>query len=182
MFKIFGLNRKEKIKIRELASVYSKTLFEVTEAGFEEIIDFINDNSKFEESPNIGKENILWFLLIVFVANKHLMSDYFEADQTLKLQSSCLDELIEYLAVDEAIVKEMLYEYEAFFKSLFTDDIKVEKVMAKSIFLKYKLNDFQGELLKNQNEPNPVFLQELTDLMGHFIWNWPNYMEKYKLV
>ena len=61
MFKIFGLNRKEKIKIRELASVYSKTLFQVIDASFEEIIDFINDNSKFEESPSIGKENILGF-------------------------------------------------------------------------------------------------------------------------
>lgn len=182
MFKIFGLNRKEKIKIRELASVYSKTLFEVTDAGFEEIIDFINDNSKFEQSPNIEKENILWFLLIVFVANKHLMADYFEDNQTLKLQSSCLDELIEYLAVDEAILKEMIFDYEAFFKLQYDDGVKVEKIMAISIFKKYNLNDFQGELLKNQNEPNPVFLQELTDLMGHFIWNWPNYMEKYRLV
>ena len=29
--------------------------------------------------------------------------------------------------------------------------------MARSIFIKYNLNDYQGKLLKNQNEPNPVF-------------------------
>lgn len=182
MFKIFGINRKEKIKVPELATVYSKTLFDVTNAGFDEIIDFINDNSKFEHSPNIKKQDIFWFLIIVYVANKHLMSDYFDAEVSLKMQSCSTNELIDYLEKDEAIVKEMLFEYEAYFKSHFTSDVRIEKIMAKSIFLKYNLNEFQGELLKNQNEPNPVFLQELTDLMSHFLWNWPSYMEKYRLV
>jgi hypothetical protein len=54
--------------------------------------------------------------------------------------------------------------------------------MAKSIFVKYNLNDFQGELLKNQNEPNPVFLQELTDLLGLFTWNWSDYLVKFKVI
>lgn len=182
MFKIFGLNRKVKIGVHELARVYSKTLFEVTDAGFDEIIDFINDNSKFEQSPNIGKEDIFCFLMIVFVANKHLMNDYFEADISQKLQSSSFNELIDYLNKDEAVLKEVLFDYEAHFNSQLNSGVEVEKVMATSIFINYKLNDFQGDLLKNQNEPNPVFLQELTDLMGHFIWNWPNYMQKYRLV
>ena len=54
--------------------------------------------------------------------------------------------------------------------------------MAKSIFVKYNLNEYQGDLLKNQNEANPVFLQELTDLMSNFIWNWSDYLSKYKLI
>ena len=50
------------------------------------------------------------------------------------------------------------------------------------IFVKYNLNEYQGDLLKNQNEPNPVFLQELTDLMSNFIWNWSDYLSKYKVI
>ena len=40
--------------------------------------------------------------------------------------------------------------------------------MARSIFIKYNLNDYQGKLLKNQNEPNPVFLQELAQFIIPF--------------
>ena len=54
--------------------------------------------------------------------------------------------------------------------------------MAHAIFDKYNINDFQGDLLKNQNEPNPVFLQELTDLLGLFTWNWSDYLIKFKVI
>ena len=54
--------------------------------------------------------------------------------------------------------------------------------MARSIFIKYNLNDYQGKLLKNQNEPNPVFLEELASLLSHFVWNWDDFLSKNKVV
>ncbi len=182
MFKLFGLNRKEKIKAQELATVYSKTLFEVIDAGFDEIIDFINDNSKFEQSPNIKADDKQWFFTIVIVANNHTLKDYFEEEMIQRLQSSSIAELADVIQKEETLLREVIYDYEAFFKAQLASGMSIEKIMAKSIFMHYNLNEFQGELLKNQNEPNPVFLQELTDLMSHFMWNWPNYMEKYRIV
>ena len=76
----------------------------------------------------------------------------------------------------------MFLDYEQFFKEQFAIEENIEKSMAKSIFIKYNLNQYQGKLLKNQNEANPVFLQELTDLLSHFIWNWDDYLLKYKIV
>ena len=52
MLKLFGFSKKEKITVKDLASIYSRTLFEVIDLGFSEIIEFVNDNRKFEESPN----------------------------------------------------------------------------------------------------------------------------------
>ena len=53
--------------------------------------------------------------------------------------------------------------------------------MAFGIFEKYSINNYQGDLFKRKNEPNPVFLHELKNLLKHFIWNWADYLKKYKL-
>ena len=52
--------------------------------------------------------------------------------------------------------------------------------MAHAIFEKYNINNFQGDLFK-KNKPNPVFLNELKNLLNHFIWNWEEYLEKISL-
>ena len=62
MLKLFGFSKKEKVTVKDLASIYSRTLFEVIDLGFPEIIEFVNDNRKFEESPNLKKEDANWFL------------------------------------------------------------------------------------------------------------------------
>ena len=50
MMKLFGFSKKEKISVEKLAKLYANTLFEVVDKGFPEIIGFVNDNRKFEES------------------------------------------------------------------------------------------------------------------------------------
>ncbi len=182
MLKIFGFSKKEKITVKDLTSIYSSTLFEVIDLGFSEIIEFVNDNRKFEESPNLKMQDANWFLMIVFAANNHYLSDFFEDSTVHHLHHGSLNELIQYLDLEEDVVRDMFIDYENFFKEQHSEDISIEKAMAKSIFIKYNLNEYQGDLLKNQNEPNPVFLQELTDLMSNFIWNWSDYLSKYKII
>ena len=53
--------------------------------------------------------------------------------------------------------------------------------MAFAIFDKYNINDFQGELFKRKNKPNPIFISEMKNLIKHFIWNWDEYLQKNKL-
>jgi len=180
--KLFGFNKKQKINVQDLATIYANTLFEVIDNGFPEIIEFVNDNRKFEESPNLQRKDVIWFLMIIYAANNYRLSDYFEDSIVDRLPLASLNELIKFIDEEEDLVREMFLDYEKFFKEQLVDDVTIEKAMAKSIFIKYNLNDFQGELLKSQNEANPVFLQELTDLLSHFIWNWTDYLQKYKVI
>jgi hypothetical protein len=120
--------------------------------------------------------------MIIFAGNNHRLSDYFDDSVVDRIHLASLNELINFIDQEDDVVRDMFLDYERFFKDQLVDDITIEKAMAKSIFVKYNLNDFQGELLKSQNEPNPVFLQELTDLLSHFIWNWNDYLQKYKVV
>jgi hypothetical protein len=180
--KLFGFNKRRKIKIDDLAVVYASTLFDVIDKGFPEIIEFVNDNRKFEESPNLQREDVIWFIMIIFAANNYRLIEFFDDSTVDKFHLSSLNELIKYIDMEEELVREMFMDYEKFFKEQLIEDASVEKAMAKSIFVKYNLNDFQGDLLKNQNEPNPVFLQELTDLLGLFTWNWSDYLIKFKVI
>ena len=182
MLKLFGFSKKEKVNVKDLASVYSRTLFEVIDLGFSEIIEFVNDNRKFEESPNLKMDDANWFLMIVFAANNHCLPNFFDDHIVNRLHHASLNELIKFMDLEEDLVRDMFIDYENFFKEQYSEDITIEKAMAKSIFVKYNLNEYQGDLLKNQNEPNPAFLQELTDLMSNFIWNWSDYLGKYKLI
>lgn len=182
MMKLFGFSKKEKISVNKLAKLYANTLFEVVDNGFPEIIGFVNDNRKFEESPNLQTEDVKWFLMIIFAANNHRLSDFFSDDVVDALHNSCTQEVIRFLEEDEEVVREMVVDYESFFAEQFAESAKLEKAMARSIFIKYNLNDYQGRLLKNQNEPNPVFLQELANLLSHFVWSWDDFLSKYKVV
>ncbi len=180
--KLFGFSKKEKITINKLATIYSNTLFEVIDNGFPEIIEFVNDNRKFEDSPNLQRKDVSWFLMIIFVANNYRLSDFLDETVVVQLHHASLNEIISFLDEEEDVIRDMFLDYEQFFKEQFAIEENIEKSMAKSIFIKYNLNQYQGKLLKNQNEANPVFLQELTDLLSHFIWNWDDYLLKYKIV
>ena len=68
--------------------------------------------------------------------------------QYITLHHASLNELIQYLDLEEDVVRDMFIDYENFFKDQHSDDISIEKAMAKSIFVKYNLNEYQGDLLK----------------------------------
>ena len=54
--------------------------------------------------------------------------------------------------------------------------------MAVAVFDKYNINDCQSELLKRKNDPNPILFNELKKLLGHFRWNWDDFLEKCKII
>ena len=76
---------------------------------------------------------------------------------------------------------ERFLDYENYFNDLIIKHEFMISAMAHAIFEKYKINDFQGDLFRKKNKPNPVFLTELKNLLSHFIWNWEDYLQKNKL-
>ena len=60
------------------------------------------------------------------------------------------------------------------------DDIL--KSMAFAIFEKYNINDFQGDMFKRKNKPNPILIHELKNLLAHFLWNWDSDLKDYRII
>ena len=182
MLKFFGQTKKKKIKPSELAVLYSSTLNEVITNGFVEIKDFINENNNLEQNPNISDSQIRWFKLIVFIGNINMLNSFFEEEEVKDLKDLILKQYLLIFNNDSSFSKDEVLNFNKYFKSLSSEHDDILKSMAFAIFDKYKINDFQGDLFKRKMEPNPIFLHELKHLLKHFIWNWDDYLKKFKIL
>lgn len=183
MIKFLGLlSKKKKVKLETAVSIYVALLQKVIEGGFVEIKDFINNNNNLVNSPNIQASDIDWFSNVIFLGNIKNLDLYFEEEEVSVLRALILDEIYKDLKDnDQHLAIERFLDYENYFKDLLVKYELPINAMAHAIFEKYNINDFQGDLFKKKNKPNPVFLNELKNLLRHFVWNWEEYLEKNKL-
>ena len=183
MIKFFGLlSKKNKVKPATAVAIYVSLLKNVILEGFIEIKDFINNNNNLESNPNLSDADIDWFSNVIFLGNMKNLDMYFEVEEISILRALILDEI--YKDIDNNIRHlsiERFLDYENYYKELLVKHETSINAMAHAIFEKYNINDFQGDLFKKKNKPNPVFLNELKNLLSHFIWNWEDYLEKNKL-
>ena len=183
MIKFLGLlSKKKKVKPAIAVSIYVTVLQNVIDSGFIEIKDFINNNNNLVNNPNLKESDIDWFSNVVFLGNIKNLDLYFEEEEVSVLRALILDEIYKDLHDnDQHLAIEKFLDYENYFKDLLVKYELPINAMAHAIFEKYNINDFQGDLFKKKNKPNPVFLNELKNLLRHFVWNWEEYLEKNKL-
>tara|TARA_B100000768_G_C11129599_1_gene311178 strand:+ start:139 stop:696 length:558 start_codon:yes stop_codon:yes gene_type:complete len=183
MIKFLGLlSKKKKVKPATAASIYVTVLKNVVDEGFIEIKDFINNNSNLDSNPNLSNDDVNWFTNVIFLGNLKNLDAYFEENEVLFLRSLILDEIHkEFEGNSQHLAIERFLDYENYFNDLVIKHESMINAMAHAIFEKYEINNFQGELFKKKNKPNPVFLNELKNLLSHFVWNWEDYLQKNKL-
>jgi hypothetical protein len=183
MIKFLGLlSKKKKVKPATTVSIYVALLQNVISDGFIEIKDFINNNNNLESNPNLNDKDINWFSNVIFLGNIKNLDSSFEKDEVSILRALILDEIYKDLeGNDKNLAIERFLDYENYFNDLLIKHEFSINAMAHAIFEKYNINDFQGDLFKKKNKPNPVFLNELKNLLNHFVWNWEEYLERNKL-
>ena len=183
MIKFFGLlSKKKKIAPVTAISIYVALLQNVIKEGFVEIKDFINNNNNLETNPNLDDNDVEWFSNVIFLGNIKNLHIYFEENESSILRGLILDEIHKELEEKKQhLAVERFLDYENYFNELLVKHESPVNAMAHAIFEKYNINDFQGDLFKRKNKPNPIFINELKNLLNHFIWNWEDYLEKNKL-
>ena len=184
MIKFFGLlSNKKKIKIESAISIYVAALNNVIENGFVEIQDFINNNNNLESNPNIKEDMISWFSNVIFLGNMKNLENYFEETEVVNIRKNILDEIYKDLDENEQhLAIERFVGYENYFNDITKKGDPVINTMAYAIFEKYNINEYQGDLFKRKNKPNPIFYNELKNLLKHFLWNWEEYLQKNKIL
>lgn len=184
MIKFLGLlSKKKKVKANLASAIYVNLLNNVIEVGFLEIKDFINNNNNLEDKPSITNQHSNWFRSIVFLGNMRNLDDFFEENESVILRGFILEEMHKDLVdSDQALAIERFLDYENYFTELLVEKGDVINAMAYAIFEKYNINQYQGDLFKRKNKPNPIFYNELKNLLKHFIWNWQEYLDKNKIV
>ena len=183
MIKFLGLlSKKKKVKANVAAAIYVSLLNNVIQEGFVEIKGFINNNNNLEENPNLTDIDIDWFRNIIYLGNLENLSSFFEEQDASVLRGLILDEMYKELPENEQhLAIERFLDHENYFKELLLQNEYAINAMAYGIFEKYNINEYQGDLFKRKNKPNPIFYNELKNLVKHFMWNWEDYLEKNKL-
>ena len=183
MIKFLGLlSKKKKVKANVAAAIYVSLLNNVIKEGFVEIKDFINNNNNLEENPNLTDIDIDWFRNIIYLGNLENLSSFFEEQDAAVLRGLILDEMYKELPENEQhLAIERFLDHENYFKELLLKNEYAIGAMAYGIFEQYNINEYQGDLFKRKNKPNPIFYNELKNLVKHFMWNWEDYLEKNKL-
>ena len=177
------LSKKNKVLAITAADIYVNLLNSVIDEGFIEIKDFINNNNNLDGNPNILDKDIDWFRNIIFLGNIYNLTSAFEENETIIMRGLILDALYKDCSEnDQPLAIERFLDYENYFIDLIKENDSIINAMAFALFEKYNINIHQGELFKRKNKPNPIFFNELQNLLKHFIWNWQDYLEKNKII
>ncbi len=150
MLKFFGISKKKKISQDKITTLFVSVLNEVIINGYVEIQDFINNNNNLERSPKLNDDDIKWFRLIVFAGNLKMLPSFFDDEQAEQLHNLLLDKMPKKINGENEIILEQLLDYNIYLSDLLQKSDNCIEAMAKAVFDKYKINEYQVELLKEK--------------------------------
>ena len=182
MLSFFGIHKKKKIKASVFTKTYVRNLNEVIDSGFTEIKDFINENNNLKCTLELKDFDFKWFWIITFLANLSHLNSYFEEEEVLQLRGYVLDIILNMIDDNNELAMERFLNYENYFSQLISKHDDILKSMAFAIFEKYNINDFQGDMFKRKNKPNPILIHELKNLLSHFLWSWDSDLKDYRII
>lgn len=181
MLTLFGIG-KRKISENKVANVLVNTLLQYSENGFPEVADVINNSPEFSSSPNVDRENYTEFLLILIVSNLNFLPTYLGPDISATVNDLVIEKFAAIFEVTPKELDDKLKEYKRFLTRINHPSKNMLYAMSKGMFYKYDLNAFQNEeYFRNLQAPNPIFLKRLDEVMGQFIFNWDEFIGKYKV-
>lgn len=179
MLSIFG---KKKISENNVANIVVNFIFKHTENGFPELIEIVENTPEFVVKPDIDPENIEDFLMIVLVGNLNFIPIYFNSDQEQRLRNKIIEKFAKATQLDVETLKAQIKSYKEFMVRVNHPSKNMIYAMSKSFFRKYGLNDCQEEFFRTQKVPNPMFQKRLDSVMTTYIFNWEQFIGKYKVV
>ena len=181
---MLGLFGKKRLKESHVAKVFVSTINELAVDAFPVIAEYLNEVPELKASPKVQSNQIEWFLYIVFAANLNDLNKYFDSDQLNRMRIQIIDEFIESLEDRDAdYVLDQINIYEDYIGDLRRKcDENLGKTIATALFYKYGLNSCQIDHFQKMNQPNPIVIKSINEITSNFVWNWNDFLEKYKMV
>jgi hypothetical protein len=179
MLALFG---KKKVTDHQVSAYFVHTTIETVEMGWPELVGIINDSPEFITHPNLDPDDYGKFLMIVIAANFNFIPEYFDEGHDKEIMQASIQKFAEAFGVSPESFAKKIKDYRDFLSRINHPSKNTLYSMSRGVFHKYQLNDFQEEYFRSMNTPNPIFLKNLNDVLGHFLWDWSAFKDKYKLV
>lgn len=179
MLTIFG---KRKISEERVANIFVNGIQALIDSGFESVVGLINDSPEFVQSPKVTHDELGTFTLIILSGNLQIIPQHFEGGQDKRITEHILSKFADLYSIEKMELAQMVADTRKFMARKNHPSKNVLNGMAKGLFCKLNLNDFQEDYFKNLHAPNPIFIQRLREALENFMWNWETITEKYRVV
>lgn len=179
MLTLFG---KKKLTEEKVANVFVNAVHVMIDEGFEDVVGLINDSPEFVKSPQLEPVNNGPFTIIVLAGNIQSIPHYFDSGQDKRITEHILSKFAELYELDKMTLAQMVSETRKFMSRKNHPSKNTLNAMAKAVFCKYGLNNYQETYFKSLDSPNPIFIQRLKDALENFLWDWNTINEKYKVI
>lgn len=179
MLTIFG---KKKISEERVANIFVNGIQALIDSGFESVVGLINDSPEFTHSPQITQDEIGTFTMIILSGNLQIIPQHFDSGQDKRITEHILSKFADLYGIEKMDLAQMVADTRKFMARKNHPSKNVLNGMAKGLFCKLGLNDFQEDYFKNLHSPNPIFIQRLREALENFMWSWEAITEKYRIV
>ena len=178
MLTLFGKKRLQEAK---LANVMINTIVDRVERAFPDVAGLINEAPEFASAPNIAVTDSDKFLMIVVVANLKQLTTHFTTAQDNALTKAIMLKMADIFDTEPSAFSKITHEYRAALTRVSYPSKNLVAAMSKMLFHRYGLNRFQDVSFREINQPNPLFVQRMNEVMEHFLWNWDEFLREYKI-
>ena len=172
---------KKKISELKVSNIFVNSLLDVTEKGWEDIAAMIDEDPSFMQNPNLRFARSDKFIMIIFAANLKYMSKYFDKEQEDRLRFKIVEKLSVAFGMEEEKLYKYVKEYSAFLSKVNHPSNNILYSISKGIYHKYNLNEYQEEYFRSLKTPNPLLLKRMDEVLVNFIWDWDEFLSKYKI-
>lgn len=179
--RMLGSLMKKKLSEDKMASVFAKSMLDVIDKGFEDVVGLVKDDPVFVQSPEINSDDIKHFLLIVITANMSMMDQHFLPEQSCRIEDEVYTAFANELGCEELTLRKIVSEYDQDMMRINHPSKNMLYAMSKAFFSKYELNQYQDQYFKRMQAPNPLFLKRMDEIMLNFVWDWEAFFKKFKL-
>lgn len=179
MITLFG---KKKLTEEKAANIFVNGVQLLIDEGFEDVVGLVNDSPEFLTPPNIDPEDSGAFTVIVLAGNLQMIPGIFEGGQDRRITQYILEKFADLYETDKMNLAKMVNETRKLMMRKNHPSKSVTNAMARTVFCRYDLNQYQEKYFKSLDSPNPILIQRLKEAMENFLWNWEILLEKYKVI
>ncbi len=178
---IFGKLVKQKLTEEQVAALFVETTFDSVEAGWPLVAEFLNECPHFVQSPQLNPEDYGRFLLAVVVANLQSIPKHFEAGVDRRLVQRICAKFARAIGISNHDFTTKISAYRSFMKQVNQPSKKLDRGMARLVLYKYHLMNHQEDYFSSMSTPHPQLEKELREMMVHFLWDWEEFVETYRV-
>lgn len=173
---------KKKLTDEQVANIFVNTSFETVEQGWPQVASFLNASPEFDSSPDLDPEDYGKFLMIVVSANLGMIPKHFDPGVDRAIIQRCCAKFGLALGLPQDAFAKKVKEFRGFMKEVNRPSKNTLTGMTRAVCYKYGVIAHQEAYFRDMNVPNPILQKNLREVMEHFLWDWEEFVDQYRVV